>query len=70
MKSTEIEQIQFKKLIIKHLYSSGQIMSQAYLMNRESLSLAHKRPEILMLNRVLPPSSVLKAKLEETYKVD
>lgn len=45
-------------------------MFQAYLMNRESLSLAHKRPEILMLNRVLPSSSVLKAKLEETYNVD
>lgn len=33
-------------------------MSQAYLMNKESLSLAHKRPEILMLNRVLPPCKI------------
>lgn len=64
MKTIETEQIQFFKLIIKHLYSSGQIVFQAYLMNR--VSLAHKRPEILILNRALPSSSVLTGKLEET----
>lgn len=58
------------KLIIKHLYSLGQIMSKLCLMNRESLSLAHKRPDILMFSRVLLSFSMVKAKLEETHNVD
>lgn len=51
MKSIEIEQIWFLRLIIKHLYSSGQIMSKVYLMNR--VSLAHKKSEIFTLRWVL-----------------